>query len=145
MPHPKVIFYHIDPSLGKDGEACVKWALAKWTKLLRGRVAFNPLPFGIANWNFGLREHPNWPIKTAKCIHTGFWRADIIFDPREPWAKTFWQRAFGDGDCLRTYATHEIGHALGADHSDNPDSIMFHEPKYINATKEDLASITKYL
>lgn len=135
------IFYHIDPSLGKDGAACVKWGLAKWEKALKGQIKFDSRPKEQANWKFELRSHPDWPGKIAKCIHTGVWQADLIFDPREPWAKTFWQRAFGKGDCLRTYAAHEIGHALGLDHSDDPDSIMFHQPVFASIDKETLAAV----
>lgn len=133
-----LITYHIDPALGKDGAACVKWALSRWAKWLRGRVIFDSRPKDQADWRFEMHHHPNWPGKIARCIPTGPGQFDIIFDPREPWATTFWQRAFGKGDCLRTYAAHEAGHALGLDHSEDPDSIMFHQPKY---TRIDAATV----
>jgi len=141
MSLPSIIFYHIDTNMGKDGAACVKWALKKWDKWLAGRVKFDSRPKELADWKFEMRHHPNYPDKIAKCIHTGHFEADLIFDPREPWARTTWQRAIGKGDCLQTYITHEMGHALGINHSDDPDSVMFHQPKYAWIDRETLNSI----
>ena len=139
---PRIITYHIDPSLGKDGAKCVQWALGKWTSWLAGEIKFEPRPKDQADWRFEMRHHPNWPDKIAKCIHTSPGKADIIFDPREPWAMTRFQRAFGKGDCLRTYAVHEGGHALGIHHSEDSDSVMFHQPRYVWIDRQTLNSIS---
>jgi hypothetical protein len=129
MSRPRHIHYSIERGTMSPRDVdCVLWALSEWERAAKGKLRFVE-DSAFADWRFFFAHHPNWPEKIALCTHSD--PKAITFDPREKWAVTPWQRFWGTGSCLRTYALHEIGHALGLRHSQNVNSLM--HPKPVNA------------
>lgn len=133
------------PSLGKDGSACVRWALSEWERDLKGRVKFDAAgPGRLPNWQFEMSEVDGFPEAIARHTKTSSTTSLIQFDPRVKWAKTKTQRFFlGSKEDLQKLALHEIGHALGIrDHSDDPNSIMHSNPSVDKIDKKSLKLVT---
>lgn len=128
MSCKRLIRYRIE-NMTPVQEECVKWAVHEWRKDLKGAIEFTE--DYRADWQFSFSQHPNFPDKIARCDHISDTVKGITFDPREKWAVTSWARFWGAGSCLRTYALHEIGHAIGLRHSQNVNSLM--HPKPVNA------------
>lgn len=131
MKRPRTIFYRIQRhNMTAAQVACVEWAIREWKAAMHGWLAISE-DHAFADWQFSFSHHPNYPAKIARCDHISDTVKGITFDPRERWAVTGWARFWGTGPCLRTYALHGIGHALGLHHSQNVNSLM--HPKPVNA------------
>jgi len=120
-------------------EECVKWAVHEWRKALKGAIEFTE--DYRADWQFSFSQHPNFPDKIARCDHISDTVKGITFDPRERWATNWFWRALGRS-CLRTYALHEIGHALGLGHSEDPSNFMHPLPGSSRIDPESVKQIT---
>lgn len=141
MSQPKIIFYRIMPSLGRDGASCVRWALSQWEKSLSGRIKFKEFGFG-ANWQFEISEIAGYPRYIAYHNNTGKDSSLIQFDPRVKWAASWFHRMFTDRICMRKLALHEIGHALGLVHNKGDvNSIMNPAPRTAEIDKESIESV----
>jgi len=144
MKESKLILYRIMPSLGKDGSACVRWALSEWERDLKGRVKFEAAgPERLPDWQFEMSEVDSFPEAIAMHNKTSSTTSLIRFDPRVKWAKTKMQRFFlGSKEDLQRLALHEIGHALGIrDHSNDTNSIMHSNPSVDKIDKKSLGSV----
>lgn len=131
MKSPRILFYRLDlRHLPKGADACARQALKRWEKALGGGLRFVE-DVDLADWHFMAGEHPSFPEKVARCIHVTTAMKSLVFDPREKWRVTWWQRWTGhaaDSDLL-VLMVHEIGHALGIDkHSAHADSVMHSNP-----------------
>lgn len=104
-----------------------EWEKAVGRDLLR--FEFEP-SLGFCDLVFRFAEHPQWPLKIARC-ETTEGLSVISFDPRAKWEVSRWQRWFGrrDGQSFISLCLHEMGHALGCSHSPDPSSIMYHAPR----------------
>lgn len=124
---PRVFTYRIDPSnLPKGAEACIVWALDQYTNASEGRIRFSKAKKADILFSGGK------PASGAHASHfdLGGGVHSIIYDPSLPWATTWWHRFLGMIPDFRRLTLHELGHViLGADHSDDPTSIMHARPK----------------
>lgn len=138
MSRKRLIRYRIE-NMTPVQEECVKWAVHEWRKDLKGAIEFTE--DYRADWQFSFSQHPNFPDKIARCDHISDTVKGITFDPRERWATNWFWRALGRS-CLRTYALHEIGHALGLGHSEDPSNFMHPLPGSSRIDPESVKQIT---
>ncbi len=138
MSCKRLIRYRIE-NMTPVQEECVKWAVHEWRKDLKGVIEFTE--DYRADWQFSFSQHPNFPDKIARCDHISDTVKGITFDPRERWATNWFWRALGRS-CLRTYALHEIGHALGLGHSEDPSNFMHPLPGSSRLDPESVKQIT---
>lgn len=138
MSCKRLIRYRIE-NMTPVQEECVKWAVHEWRKELKGAIEFTE--DYRADWQFSFSQHPNFPDKIARCDHISDTVKGITFDPRERWATGWFWRALGRS-CLRTYALHEIGHALGLGHSEDPSNFMHPLPGSSRIDPESVKQIT---
>lgn len=138
MSCKRLIRYRIE-NMTPVQEECVKWAVHEWRKDLKGAIEFTE--DYRADWQFSFSQHPNFPDKIARCDHISDTVKGITFDPRERWATGWFWRALGRS-CLRTYALHEIGHALGLGHSEDPSNFMHPLPGSSRIDPESVKQIT---
>jgi len=138
MSCKRLIRYRIE-NMTPVQEECVKWAVHEWRKALKGAIEFTE--DYRADWQFSFSQHPNFPDKIARCDHISDTVKGITFDPRERWATNWFWRALGRS-CLRTYALHEIGHALGLGHSEDPSNFMHPLPGSSRIDPESVKQIT---
>ena len=138
MSCKRLIRYRIE-NMTPVQEECVKWAVHEWRKDLKGAIEFTE--DYRADWQFSFSQHPNFPDKIARCDHISDTVKGITFDPRERWATNWFWRALGRS-CLRTYALHEIGHALGLGHSEDPSNFMHPRPGSSRIDPESVKQIT---
>jgi hypothetical protein len=138
MSCKRLIRYRIE-NMTPVQEECVKWAVHEWRKDLKGAIEFTE--DYRADWQFSFSQHPNFPDKIARCDHISDTVKGITFDPRERWATNWFWRALGRS-CLRTYALHEIGHALGLGHSEDPSNFMHPLPGSSRIDPESVKQIT---
>ena len=138
MSCKRLIRYRIE-NMTPVQEECVKWAVHEWRKDLKGAIEFTE--DYRADWQFSFSQHPNFPDKIARCDHISDTVKGITFDPRERWATNWFWRALGRS-CLRTYALHEIGHALGLGHSEDPSNFRHPLPGSSRIDPESVKQIT---
>jgi hypothetical protein len=138
MSSKRLLRYRIE-NMTPVQEECVKWAVHEWRKDLKGAIEFTE--DYRADWQFSFSQHPNFPDKIARCDHISDTVKGITFDPRERWATNWFWRALGRS-CLRTYALHEIGHALGLGHSEDPSNFMHPLPGSSRIDPESVKQIT---
>lgn len=138
MSCKRLIRYRIE-NMTPVQEECVKWAVHEWRKDLKGAIEFTE--DYRADWQFSFSQHPNFPDKIARCDHISDTVKGITFDPRERWATGWFWRALGRS-CLKTYALHEIGHALGLGHSEDPSNFMHPLPGSSRIDPESVKQIT---
>jgi len=138
MSCKRLIRYRIE-NMTPVQEECVKWAVHEWRKDLKGAIEFTE--DYRADWQFSFSQHPNFPDKIARCDHISDTVKGITFDPRERWATGWFWRALGRS-CLRAYALHEIGHALGLGHSEDPSNFMHPLPGSSRIDPESVKQIT---
>ena len=138
MSSKRLLRYRIE-NMTPVQEECVKWAVHEWRKDLKGAIEFTE--DYRADWQFSFSQHPNFPDKIARCDHISDKVKGITFDPRERWATNWFWRALGRS-CLRTYALHEIGHALGLGHSEDPSNFMHPLPGSSRIDPESVKQIT---
>lgn len=146
MTTPRAIFYRLDLGhLPAGADACARQALKHWEKTMKGALRFVE-DEDLADWHFQFAEVETFPKHSAWCYATDATRRLILFDPRETWKITLWQRMFGrKGWDLRAIAMHEIGHAFGLRHSVDPSSIMHPKTKTVKIDPAYVAAVLERL
>lgn len=146
MKTTHTVLYHIQRGhLPPGAEACLMWGIRAWEKALGGRVKFVE-DRAFADWHYQFAEVETFPKHSAWCYATDATRRLILFDPRETWKITLWQRMFGrKGWDLRAIAMHEIGHAFGLRHSVAPSSIMHPKTKTVKIDPAYVAAVLEKL
>ncbi|WAS91275.1 matrixin family metalloprotease [Nannocystis punicea] len=138
-------FRNFSPDLSQDDiRGAVAEAFARWSAVTD--LLFYEDSDADIEISFGAGNHgDNWPFDGQGSVLAHAWPpgsgigGDIHFDEAETWA-------LGGGTGvidLRSVALHEIGHALGLDHSDDTEAVMyaFYQDPKPNLRHDDVLGI----
>jgi len=86
MKRPRTIFYRIERQGMTPAQVdCIEWAIREWVDALNGWLVMQE-DHAFADWQFSFSQHPEFPVKIARCDHITETVKGITFDPRERWA-----------------------------------------------------------